>query len=417
MMSIKTVNALSHYTDWTIGHVHAGTLGWNGFIAFAVIYWLLPRLWRTTLWSRGLATTHFWVGTVGILLYQVSMWVAGITQGLMWRAFEPDGRLTYQEFIETVTRLIPMYEIRFVGGLLYLTGVVLLVVNLFMTIRSAPANYREEPERRAPALQRDDPLPAPALDLAPATYDHLLYRFQAGIRHGFHRWLETLPLTMTVLSIAAISVGSLVEAVPLFLVKSNVPTILSVKPYTPLELAGRGIYLREGCYTCHSQMVRPFRAETERYGEYSKAGEFVYDHPFQWGSKRTGPDLHREGGLRPDLWHVRHMETPALITRGSIMPAFPHLNTDPLDLGDIQARMEALRRVGVPYTDADIEHAEASARAQARSIAAAVETAGGPSGLEEREILALTAYLQRLGTDIRWREGDRDPASGLTVAP
>lgn len=412
MMSIKTVNALSHYTDWTIGHVHAGTLGWNGFIAFAVIYWLLPRLWKTPLWSQGLATTHFWIGTVGLVLYQVSMWVAGITQGLMWRAFEPDGRLTYGDFIETVTRLIPMYEIRALGGLFYLTGMCLLVVNLWMTIRAAPKDYALEPEIAAPGLPRTM-LPPPAKGMDPRGYDSLLERFQRAISSGVHRWLETLPLTLTVLSILAISVGSLVEAVPMFLVKKNVPTIQSVKPYSPLELLGRGIYLREGCYTCHSQMVRPFRAETERYGEYSKAGEFVYDHPFQWGSKRTGPDLAREGGRYPNLWHVRHMDQPDAITAGSIMPSFSHMLSDELDTEGVQAMMRALERVGVPYTDPEIEHAVETLQAQAELVAADIEKNGGPKGLSDREIVAMTAYLQRLGTDIRWRPGGVDPAAGL----
>jgi cytochrome c oxidase cbb3-type subunit I/II len=417
MMSIKSVNVLSHYTDWTIGHVHAGALGWNAFIAFGVIYWLLPRLWKTELWSRKLAVAHFWIGTIGLLLYQVSMWVAGITQGLMWRAFEPDGRLTYPDFIETVTRLIPMYQIRFIGGLFFLAGVVLLVVNLIATIRNAGEGYAEEPELSAPALERARKVPG-AEGLAPTTYDHALYRVQDAIRHGVHRALEAMPLTLTVLSVLAISVGSLVELVPLFLLKSVAPTIRSVQPLTPLELAGRGIYIREGCYTCHSQMIRPFKEEVERYGEYSKPGEFVYDHPFQWGSKRTGPDLQREGTTgRSDLWHVRHMEAPAVVTQDSIMPAYTHLLEDETDYAGLPAQMRALRRVGVPYGDSDIEHAQDSARAQAAEFAARVEADEGPPGLADKEIMALTAYLQRLGTDIAWEEPSTDPAAGLEVGP
>ncbi len=417
MMSIKSVNVLSHYTDWTIGHVHAGALGWNGFIAFAVIYWLLPRLWSTKLWSVKLAKAHFWLGTIGLLLYQVSMWVAGITQGLMWRAFEPDGRLTYPDFIETVTRLIPMYQIRFVGGLFFLLGVVFLVVNLIATIRDAGEGYADEPEHSAPALRGGGPVPA-AKGLPVTTYDHALYRLQAAVSHGWHRALEAMPLTMTVLTILAVSVGSLVEAVPLFLMESAVPTIHSVKPYTPLELAGRGIYIREGCYNCHSQMIRPFKEEVERYGEYSKPGEFVYDHPFQWGSKRTGPDLAREGATgRSDLWHVSHMDAPAVVSQDSVMPAYPHLLTDELNLDTLQAQMRALQRVGVPYTDAEIEHAVDSAWTQAAEVAASVEADEGPPDLEDKEILALTAYLQRLGTDIQVETPTLDPAAGLEVTP
>ena len=299
MMSIKSVNAVSHYTDWTIGHVHAGTLGWNAFLSFGILYWVVPRLWKTKLYSTAQAEAHFWIGTVGLILYQVSMWVAGITQWAMWRSFELDGRLGYPDFIETVTRIVPLYWVRLVGGGLFFLGLPLLVYNIYRTIKSAPADYREEPEVYAPPLKAD--LAAPRATTPPNTYDHAFYRVQHTLRHGFHRWIEGNIVVMTVLVALALSVGSLIEAVPMFFDPGNVKTIASVKPYTPLELLGRDIYLREGCYNCHSQMVRPFRHETERYGEYSKAGEFVYDHPFQWGSKRTGPDLHRVGGKYPSL--------------------------------------------------------------------------------------------------------------------
>jgi cytochrome c oxidase cbb3-type subunit I/II len=166
---------------------------------------------------------------------------------------------------------------------------------------------------------------------------------------------------------------------------------------------GRDIYIREGCYNCHSQLVRPFRYETERYGEYSKAGEYVYDHPFQWGSKRTGPDLHRVGGKYPSLWHVRHMAIPRSTTPGSVMPRYPHLLTDEYDTSLVGSKLRALRAVGVPYTDGEIETAMASMQTQARTIAAEVEAQQGPTGLAGKEIVALTAYLQRLGTDIRWK--------------
>jgi cytochrome c oxidase cbb3-type subunit I/II len=410
MMSIKSVNAVSHFTDWTIGHVHAGALGWNSFISFGILYWVVPRLWKTELYSKRLATVHFWVATIGLILYQVSMWVAGITQWAMWRAFEPDGRLVYPDFIETVLRLVPMYWVRLVGGLLFFSGLLMLVWNVVRTIRTAPADYAAEPEVHAPPLVWD--FAAPGAVTPANTYDHALYRLQHTVRHGIHRALEARVVLFTVLTALALAVGSLVEALPMFLVKSNVAEIASVRPYTPLEVVGRDIYIREGCYNCHSQLVRPFRYETERYGEYSKAGEYVFDHPFQWGSKRTGPDLHRVGGKYPSLWHVRHMARPDSTTPGSIMPRYPHLLTSAFDTSLIGAKLRALRTVGVPYTDGEIDTAVASMRSQAGAIAAEVEAQQGPTGLADKEVVALTAYLQRLGTDIRWtRPAPQAPVS------
>ncbi len=210
-------------------------------------------------------------------------------------------------------------------------------------------------------------------------------------------------LLMTILVTALIMVGTVVEIVPMYLVESSVPRIPDVKPYTPLELEGRDIYIREGCYLCHSQMVRPFRDETERYGPYSKAGEFVYDHPFQWGSKRTGPDLHRVGGKYPDAWHYNHMRNPRDMVSGSIMPAFPWLLTNKLDTRYTKQKMRALRSVGVPYTDEEIEHAYDNLRQQAEEITERLHKEGIPEAEADKEIIALIAYLQRLGTDIGWR--------------
>ncbi len=391
LLSIKSVNALSHYTDWTIAHVHAGALGWVGFMVFGMVYWLLPRLFQTPLWSRRLAETHFWVGTVGILLYIVPIYAAGLTQGLMWRAFEDSGRLAYPDFVETVIRLKPMYWARAAGGSLYVAGMVLALVNYAMTWRARPARYAE-PVQQAPALA----VGGPALAPAPA----------GGFRNvAWHRRWEGLPLTFTVWVAVAVVVASLFEILPLFLIKSNVPTIASVQPYTPLELHGRDVYIAEGCNNCHSQMIRPIRSETVRYGEYSKAGEFVYDHPFLWGSRRIGPDLHRIGGRYPDLWHVRHMADPRSTTPQSIMPAYPWLARTPIDFAAIQRGVAAQVTLGVPYSPAEVAGAGAAAREQAGRIAASIEQQGGPAGLEGQQIVALIAYLQRLGTDIKRAPG------------
>jgi len=218
---------------------------------------------------------------------------------------------------------------------------------------------------------------------------------------GTHRKLEGWPLVFTILTTVAVLVGGTVEFLPLVLVKENIPRISTVMPLTPLELAGRDLYIREGCNTCHSQMVRPFRDEIERYGEYSKPGESVYDHPFLWGSKRTGPDLARVGGKYPHLWHVRHMEDPRSTSPNSIMPPYAWLLEKELDLSDLPARLGALRKVGVPYAEAEIASAESTARAQAMQIAKEIESQGGPVRLERTEIIAMVAYLQRLGVDLK----------------
>ena len=317
LLSIKSVNALSHYTDWTIAHVHAGALGWVGFMVFGMVYWLLPRLFQTQLYSKKLAEMHFWVATFGIILYVVAIYSAGVTQGLMWRAFDETGRLAYPDFVETVMKLMPMYWMRAVGGTLYIAGMVLFGYNILMTWRKRPATY-DVPVIQAPRLTKEYvELPGHGTH-APAPAG----AFARFVAMGWHRAWERLPLTFTVMTAVAVIVASLFEILPTFLIKSNVPTIASVKPYTPLELAGRDVYIAEGCFNCHSQMIRPFRHETERYGEYSKPGEFVYDHPFLWGSRRIGPDLAREGGKYPNLWHVRHLEDPRAITQRSIMPAY-----------------------------------------------------------------------------------------------
>ena len=327
-LAIKSVNALSHYTNWTVAHVHTGALGWNGFLTFSMLYYLFPRLYNTKLWSIKLANYHFWIALLGMVFYVVPMYVAGVTEGLMWKQFNKDGFLQYPNFLEVVQSILPMYMLRAVGGTLYISGVVLMAFNLYKTAKSG--QFVPEQEAQAAPLTREG---------------------ASGDRPWGHRWLEAKPLTFTVLTVVAVLVGGLVEVIPMWLVKQNVPTIASVKPYTPLEVLGRDIYIREGCLGCHSQMIRPFRSETERYGEYSKAGEFVYDHPFTWGSKRIGPDLHRIGGKYPDAWHYNHMDDPRSVSPGSIMPRYPWLLTQKLDIPSLPARLKALRSVGVPYPD------------------------------------------------------------------
>lgn len=375
MLSLKNVNAISHFTDWTIAHVHIGGLGWNGFMAFAMLYYLVPRMWGTKLYSRKLATNHFWLGTIGIILYAVPLYWAGFTQSVMWKSFTPEGQLKFQ-FLETVTNIIPMYITRSVGGALYLSGACVMAFNLYKTVKQGEFIANE------------------AAEAAP------LIREVKQKREYWHRLIERKPVTMLVLSLIVVAIGGLIELVPTFLVKSNIPTIASVKPYTPLELQGRDIYIREGCYTCHSQMIRPFRDEVARYGEYSKAGEFVYDHPFQWGSKRTGPDLAREGGKYPDSWHYNHLYDPRSMSPGSIMPQYVWLLDNKLDTASTPAKIRAMKTLGVPYPDNYDKVANIDLVRQADSIANnlkkdKIETPANA------EVIALIAYLQRIGRDIK----------------
>ncbi|MGF7139269.1 cytochrome-c oxidase, cbb3-type subunit I [Roseimarinus sediminis] len=381
MLSLKNVNAISHFTDWTVAHVHIGTLGWNGFLTFGALYWLIPRLFKREIFSQKQANAHFWIGTLGILFYAIPMYWAGFTQSLMWKEFTEEGFLRYPNFLETVTQIRPMYYIRAFGGLLYLTGVIIMVWNLFKTIQLG--SFENEEEASAPAIELHEK------------------KLQSETAHHF---LERRPVRLLIIALVVVLIGGLVEIIPTFLVKSNVPSIASVKPYTPLELVGRDIYLREGCYNCHSQMIRPFRSETERYGEYSKAGEFVYDHPFQWGSKRTGPDLARIGSMttknyKPDLWHFNHMLDPQSLNPESIMPKYPWLITDDMRIDDLQAKIRAMQKLGVPYADGYEQRAFDDLHQQAQKIADGL-IAQGAEVTSEKEIIALIAYLQRLGTDI-----------------
>jgi cytochrome c oxidase cbb3-type subunit I/II len=397
MLSIKSVNALSHYTDWNIAHVHGGALGWVGFMTFGMIYWLVPRLFQTKLYSKKLATAHFWTATIGIVLYIVSMWAAGITQGLMWRAFDSTGRLQYPDFLETVTRLVPMYWVRALGGSLYIVGMLLFAYNVFKTWKSRPARY-EDIELDVPPMVRAEKI---------AVKVKRALEREAEPPTSWHRKWEGLPALFTTLTILAVLVASAFEIIPTFLIGDDVPRIASVKPYTPLELYGRDLYLSEGCYNCHSQMVRPFIDETVRYGqngkpaEYSQPGEFVYDHPFQWGSKRTGPDLARESGRRDELWHWRHFEDPRATSPGSVMPSYPHLLADTIDWSVIQQRVDAMAMLGVPYDAQALANADALAHDQAAELAAKLARQGGPPGMHDRDVIALIAYMQRLGFDIK----------------
>ena len=401
MLSLKNVNAIAHFTDWIIAHVHVGALAWNGFMTFGMIYWLIPRMTKTKLYSEKLANFHFWIGTLGIILYALPLYVAGFTQASMWKQFNPDGTLVYGNFLETVTQIMPMYWMRAIGGTLYVAGLLVLVYNVIKTV--AAGSKVEDELAEAPALA--------------------VISSKRMKGEKWHSWLERRPIQFTVLSLVAILIGGIIQIIPTIVVKSNIPTIASVKPYTPLELEGRDLYIREGCVGCHSQMIRPFRSEVERYGDYSKAGEYVYDHPFLWGSKRTGPDLHRVGAKYNDNWHFNHMWDPQSTSPGSIMPGYKWLyDNKPMDYSQTEKKMQVMVTLGVPYTKDDIKNAKKSIDEQATQIeknlyadpdfvksyeeskknAATRGEVFVP--MKDREITALIAYLQRLGTDIKVKE-------------
>jgi cytochrome c oxidase cbb3-type subunit I/II len=380
MLSLKNFNAVAHFTDWIIAHVHVGALGWNGMLTFGMLYWMIPRLYNTKLHSTKLANWHFWIATLGILFYTIPMYWGGFMNALMLKEFSPDGNLVYT-FLDVTKQLKPMYMMRGIGGTMYIVGSLIMVYNLWKTAASGKLVANEAAE--APAL-----------------------RGQKVHDDGYwHRWVERRPIALLVLALVVILVGGIVEFLPTFLIKSNIPTISTVKPYTPLELQGRDIYVREGCYTCHSQMIRPFRSETARYGDYSKGGEFIYDHPFQWGSKRTGPDLAREGGRQTNVWHFNHMYDPTSTSPGSIMPRYPWLFDDLLDTASTPAKIRAMQTLGVPYPAGYDAVANKDLRAQANTIKENLAKEKIMVNGDE-EIIGLIAYLQRIGTDIKAEKKD-----------
>ena len=450
LLSIKSVSALGHYTDWIIAHVHGGAMGWNGLMAAGMFYWLMPRLYGTKLHSTRAADAHFWMATVGILLYMVAMWASGVNQGLMWRATNPDGTLTYPNFVETLLAIRPMYIARFTGGLLYLAGFGLMVWNLWKTARSgkpvdAETTVVVEPEA-VPAGARPGlvavltgwPLvfglaiiglsiflgwgsPRRFLVLTGAIVALGAMAFVVARRQreaGKPSWfalVEGRPLAFTVLTLVAILIGGVAELLPTILVKQAVPHQgEGQQPYSPLELQGRDLYVREGCYVCHSQMIRPFVAEAQRYGEVSRAEEFIYDHPFQWGSKRTGPDLHRVGGKYPNLWHYTHLMDPRATSPGSNMPAYPWLAEDKIEVKAAPRKLALMQKLGVPYTQADVDGAELRQKAQAEAVVTDL-AAQGVQVAWDSEMVALVSYLQRLGRGPRDlpKPGALEPVSSV----
>jgi cytochrome c oxidase cbb3-type subunit I/II len=424
MLSIRTVSELAHYTDWIISHVHGGALGWNGFMAAGFFYWVVPQLYGTKLYSTRAANWHFWIGTFGIVLYMAAMYISGITQGLMWRAEAAGGGLLYPSFLETVQAVIPMYWARMIGGLLYLIGFIVMAWNLVMTARQGSVVMATV---RAPAPRVFEPVPWKDVVLSPLVLliaavgavfaVSVVVNQIAGLTLAFagfaialmggvyiqarritqrvHHQLEGTGLVFTALITIAILIGGVAEILPSVALGMTERETTRQQPYTALELEGRDVYVSEGCYTCHSQMIRPFAWESARYGAVSTSDDSVWDRPFQWGSKRTGPDLAREGGRYPNLWHYRHMIDPREISPGSVMPPYAHLATNHVDFTRTGNKMRTMVALGVPYSAETVAHAEEDAHAQAESIRANLEA--DVQADADSELVALIAYLQRVG--------------------
>jgi cytochrome c oxidase cbb3-type subunit I/II len=448
MLSIKSVNALSHYSDWGIAHVHAGALGWNGFMAAGMFYWLAPRLYRREkLYSDGLANMHFWLGTVGILLYIAAMWASGVAQGLMLSATREGGTvLAYPNFLDAVTSTKMLMHVRTVGGAMYLVGFIMLAWNIWKTARGAEAlNGAAEvfiPEKSTPMKLAHGIVSAPvifcvvlfacvaawagltglagalglfgvfALVLIMIDREHYSNTSWSG---WYERLLENA-IPFTVLTTLAVFIGGIVQIVPTIII-NRAESIEGVRqiPNTPLELAGRDIYVREGCYNCHSQMIRTLVGDVLRYGDYSKLGESIYDYPHQWGSKRTGPDLAREGGKYPNSWHYFHMRDPRQISPGSTMPNYPWLFTEKTDVASLPRRIDIQRKLGVPFREEGKKEIEESVRVQSEAIAAELKAAGAEVAAD-REIVALIAYLQKLGKSEKVGPSGRVPDSAPKTA-
>lgn len=372
LLSIKSISAVGHYTDWIVGHVHSGALGWNGMLIMGMMLWMVPRLWKTELYSVKLAENSFWVSLTGVLFYYVSMTVAGITQGLMLNGVTAEGKLMYPDFVETVTKIVPLYWVRAIGGALFVTGYLIFIYNMYKTIKLAPKD-------------------------APETVVKVTRTGWDEKTNDPHRKLEGMGLAFSVLTFVAVLIGSVIEIYPTLSLHKYVNPEQTTEPFSALQIAGRGIYISEGCYVCHSQQIRPITAEVLRYGPASTIEESMWDRPHQWGSKRTGPDLSRLGKKYPDMWHFQHMINPRAITPNSIMPNYPWLVEKNTDFLSLRREFSVMKALGTPYDENTIANADIIAQKEAKILAEELHKQGAPKGLEKKQIIALIAYLQALG--------------------
>lgn len=405
MLSLQSASACAQYTDWGIASIHVIALGWCGMMTFGMIYWLLPRLFQTQLWSCKAVSFHYGLSVLGILLSVVPIYLAGFAQSAMWFSMDDVGNLTSLEFADSIAAVKWMWHLRLLGGVFFIAGMVLMAVNTAMTWARRPKSYKVL-VHQPPTYQVSEVRPGGASELDDVPVLQAAKKLDVFSRLDWHRGWERATGNFVRVILAVVAIAGVFQLVPVFLIRGSVPIVDTVKSYTPLELAGRDIYVAEGCFNCHSQMIRPLVAETSRYGEFSAADEFAFDRPFQWGSRRIGPDLAREGGKNSSSWHWFHLDNPRgeQGDKNSVMPSFVHLLDRELNFSSIPQRVETAHRLGAPYTKAELQKSVSMARRQAEEIAAEIVAGGGPirrGGLMtyDSQAVALIAYLQRLGTD------------------
>ena len=411
LLSVKGLDAIVHYTDWEIAHSQAVQLGWIGFMTFGMIYWLLPRLYSMRVANTELSRLHFWLASVGLLLIVVPGYLAGAIQSQKWSQLSELGRLQYS-FIESLEAVLPFWWVRVFGFVVYLLGLLSLCANVLSALTFGAS--RNETNLLPALIKGNDDLESPSNSsaLVGKPVLEMALKIDQWSTLEWHRKLERQPARFLLLIGLCVCVLSFVQLFPILASKSSVPKIATVQPYTPLELVGRDIYVSQGCQNCHSQTVRPLVHESQMYGAVSEGGEFAYDRPVQWGSRRIGPDLARKGGgVQSSLWHWRHLENPPVMTPKTVMPAFQFLHESRLTFDDLGKKIAVLSELGTPY-DMSLEEGqsieskfEAQAKKQAEVIAAEIIGQGGPVAykgtlIKDTSAIALIAYIQRLGTDI-----------------
>ena len=411
LLSFKSVNGFLHYTDWELAHTHLVQMGWIGFTTFGMIYWLLPRLYPTQIANNGLVQLHFWLSAIGLVLTVVPEYCSGFVQATKWSQLSDLGRLQFS-FIEALQSVAGFWWIRLLGGCIYLAGLLAFSLKVALALCLKPtcneSSCQPLVRNQSPSVDWSE---SPSLLVGKPVLD-IASKIDQFAMLDWHRKLEQQPMRLAVLIGFAVGLLSLLQLLPMLAVNNVVPPIASVQPYTPLELVGRDIYVSQGCQNCHTQTVRPLVHESQRYGAISQGGEFAFDRPVQWGNRRIGPDLARKGGgVQSSLWHWRHLENPPAMTPETVMPVFKQLHASALDLSDIGRKIETLAKLGTPY---DLSVADGSSLAgkfkelaekQAEVVAADIIGQGGPVAyngilIKDTSVIALIAYIQRLGTDL-----------------
>ncbi len=409
ILSIKSVHAMVHYTDWEVAHWDAFMLGWIGFTVFGTIYWLMPRLVHCNLkrWSQ----LHFVLAVAGLLFTVLPEYASGFVQARKWSQLSDMGKLDYS-FMESLQSVSWLWGMRLIGGVIYLAGLFGLALNMLLLLGAKAVQESPQLSAKQSLVEPSPESFATVSALAGKPVLEFATKLDRFAMLHWHRRLERQPIRFALLIALAVGSLSLLQIGAMLGSKKFVAPIPSVQPYTPLEWIGREIYVSHGCQNCHSQMVRPLVYESQRYGAISQAAESIFDRPSLWGERRIGPDLAREGGGRQSsFWHWRHFENPPAMTQGTVMPTFKHLLATKLPLAKIGEHIRDLSALGIPYDltledDQTIDSKfEKLAIHQAETIAAEIIGQGGPVAYEgnfikDTSAIALIAYIQRLGTDL-----------------